>query len=112
MDSREQVPAIMEGRQYAMPSGQKCVQNYRRLGFCSSVRQLSVSFSHNLTDCFELTVCDRWTHGNESFRYHGTERSCALGVNGHTILCTSPTCNACSIIRTSFEVSLSKRGGA
>jgi hypothetical protein len=52
------------------------------------------------------------THGNESFRYHGTERTCSLGFNGHTILCTSPTCNACSIIRTSFEVSLSKRGGA
>jgi hypothetical protein len=53
-----------------------------------------------------------WTHGNESFRYHGTERTCALGVNGYTTLCTSPTCNACSIIRTSFEVTLSNPGGA
>jgi len=53
-----------------------------------------------------------WAHGNESFRYHGTERTCAIGQDGYTTLCMSPSCKACSIIRTSFEISLSNPGGA
>ncbi|KIM75122.1 hypothetical protein PILCRDRAFT_827538 [Piloderma croceum F 1598] len=51
-------------------------------------------------------------HGNEGFRYHGTDRSCQLGDDGHATLCQSPFCKACSIIRTSFEVSLANPGGA
>jgi len=52
------------------------------------------------------------TYGNECFRYHGTGRSCQLGDNDHTRLCTSSFCNACSIIRTSFKVNLANPGGA
>jgi len=51
-------------------------------------------------------------HGNECFRYHGTRRSCQLGENGNAKLCTSSFCNACSIIKTSFKVSLANPGGA
>jgi len=52
------------------------------------------------------------THGNESFRYHGTERSCQIGDNGCMTLCPSPSCNACCIIRASFDIRLSNPGGA
>jgi len=52
------------------------------------------------------------TYGNEGFFYHGTKRSCRLGDDGHTTLCTSTFCNACSILRTSFAVSLANPGGA
>lgn len=54
----------------------------------------------------------RETYGNEHFRYHGTKRSCQLGNNGYTTLCESPLCNACSIIKTSFEVTLANPAGA
>jgi len=52
------------------------------------------------------------THGNECFRYHGTNRSCRLGDNDHTTLCTSSSCSVCSILKTSFKVSLANPGGA
>jgi len=52
------------------------------------------------------------THGNECFRYHGTKRRCQLGNDGYTTLCTYSLCNACSIIRTSFDVSLPNPSGA
>jgi len=52
------------------------------------------------------------THGNECFRFHGTDRRCRLGDDGHTTLCTSSFCSVCSIIRTSFKVSLANPGGA
>jgi hypothetical protein len=51
-------------------------------------------------------------YGNECFRYHGTGRSCQLGENGHTTLCSSSSCAVCSILRTSFKVSLANPGGA
>jgi len=44
--------------------------------------------------------------GNEVFRYHGTSRSCTLGSQGNTQLCSSAACTLCSILRTSFKVSL------
>jgi len=50
-------------------------------------------------------------HGNECFRYHGTNRGCQLGDDGHTTLCSS-SCSVCSILRTSFKVSLANTGGA
>ncbi|KIM75756.1 hypothetical protein PILCRDRAFT_78511 [Piloderma croceum F 1598] len=53
----------------------------------------------------------RLTHGNEHFRYHGTKRNCKLGDKGHTKICTSSLCSACSIIKTSFEVSLANPSG-
>jgi len=51
-------------------------------------------------------------YGNESFRYHGTGRSCQLGDEGHATLCKSSSCAACSILKTSFQVSLANPGGA
>jgi len=51
-------------------------------------------------------------YGNEQFRFHGTNRRCRLGDDGHTTLCTSSLCSACSIIKTSFKVSLANPGGA
>jgi hypothetical protein len=50
-------------------------------------------------------------HGNECFRYHGTRRSCQLGNDGQTTLCTSSSCAVCSILKTSFKVSLATPGG-
>jgi len=54
----------------------------------------------------------RDSHGSEVFRYHGTSRLCTLGSNGQTKLCNSNTCPACSILRTSFNVSLANPAGA
>jgi len=54
----------------------------------------------------------RRSHGNEQFRYHGTSRQCSLGNPGNTKLCASKSCALCSILRTSFKVSLADRGGA
>jgi len=51
-------------------------------------------------------------HGNECFRYHGTQRGCRLGDDGHTTLCTSSSCSACSILKTSFQVRCAKSSGA
>lgn len=50
--------------------------------------------------------------GNEVFRYHGTARRCTLGNAGNTQLCTSTACPLCSILRTSFKVSLANPSGA
>jgi len=47
--------------------------------------------------------------GNEVFRYHGTKRTCTLGTNGNTKLC-SGSCSLCSILRTSFKTSLAGNG--
>ena len=51
-------------------------------------------------------------HGNEVFRYHGTSRQCSLGSNGQSKLCNSSSCAACSILRTSFDVSLGNPAAA
>ena len=50
--------------------------------------------------------------GQEVFRYHGTARRCTLGNDGNTQLCTSTACPLCSILRTSFKVSLANPTGA
>ena len=57
-------------------------------------------------------MLDRGKHGNEVFRYHGTSRKCSLGSNGQSKLCNSSSCSACSILRTSFNVSLANPAGA
>lgn len=44
--------------------------------------------------------------GNEHRRWHGTRRECNIGDKGHTTLCTSPDCPMCSIIQTSFDLSM------
>jgi hypothetical protein len=49
--------------------------------------------------------------GNERFRYHGTGRQCQLGVST-TDLCSSATCPVCSILKTSFKISLANTSGA
>jgi len=54
----------------------------------------------------------RKKHGNEVFRYHGTTRQCSLGSNGQSKLCNSSSCAACSVLRTSFDVSLGNPAGA
>jgi len=51
-------------------------------------------------------------YGNEGFRYHGTRRGCKLGDDGQTTLCTSSSCAVCSILKTSFQVSLANPGGS
>ncbi|KAF8154071.1 hypothetical protein B0H34DRAFT_720173 [Crassisporium funariophilum] len=48
----------------------------------------------------------------EVFRYHGTARRCALGSSGNNQLCSSPACALCSILKTSFKVSLASPSGA
>lgn len=49
---------------------------------------------------------------SEVFCYHGTARRCTLGNAGNTQLCTSTACSLCSILRTSFKVSLANPTGA
>lgn len=51
---------------------------------------------------------------NEHFRYHGTKRSCQLGVDGsgQTKVCSSTSCAICNILKTSFKVSLANTSGA
>ncbi|KIM77115.1 hypothetical protein PILCRDRAFT_627541 [Piloderma croceum F 1598] len=51
-------------------------------------------------------------YSNQCFRFHGTNRNCQLGDHGHNSLCTSSSCCACSVIKTSFKVSLANPGGA
>jgi len=51
-------------------------------------------------------------HGDEVFRYHGTSRECSLGETDNHYPCWSKTCPACSILRTSFKVSLADPAGA
>ncbi|KAF8154072.1 hypothetical protein B0H34DRAFT_720180 [Crassisporium funariophilum] len=48
----------------------------------------------------------------EVFRYHGTARRCTLGTSGNNQLCTATACALCSILRTSFKVSLASPSGA
>ncbi|KAF8802256.1 hypothetical protein BYT27DRAFT_7197349 [Phlegmacium glaucopus] len=61
-----------------------------------------------------LVPYDRYkkTIGNEVFRYHGTKRGCNLGSQGNMRLCSSTACALCSILRTSFNVSLANPSGA
>ncbi|KAF9037691.1 hypothetical protein BJ165DRAFT_1558638 [Panaeolus papilionaceus] len=44
--------------------------------------------------------------GNENRRWHGTKRSCNLGDKGHTQFCSSTSCSLCSIMRSSFDITL------
>jgi len=46
------------------------------------------------------------SEGNENRRWHGTRRVCNLGDNGQTQFCSTPNCSLCSIIRSSFDISL------
>lgn len=50
------------------------------------------------------------TAGNECRRWHGTRRECQLGEPGHTNFCASTTCALCSIIKSSFNLSMSRGG--
>jgi hypothetical protein len=56
--------------------------------------------------------CGRSRIGNEAFRYHGTKRECNIGDDGQPNLCFSVSCPACSILRTSFKVSVARDSGA
>jgi hypothetical protein len=44
--------------------------------------------------------------GNENRRWHGTTRECTLGDKGQAQFCSSPTCSLCSIVKSSFDLSL------
>jgi len=46
------------------------------------------------------------SEGNENRRWHGTGRVCNLGDNGQTQFCSTHNCSLCSIIRSSFDISL------
>jgi hypothetical protein len=108
--SQEQVPTSLES--WLVPQHQKCVQSCGKLCLNRCIFCISVRFSHKSGTCFELIVRVRHKYGNEQFRFHGTNRRCRLGDDGHTTLCTSSLCSACSIIKTSFKVSLANPGGA
>lgn len=43
------------------------------------------------------------TSGNEQRRFHGTQRRCSIGVNGHSQLCDDEKCRVCGIIKNSFH---------
>ena len=47
--------------------------------------------------------------GNQVRRWHGTNRKCKIGENGGSSLCSSPQCSLCCIIKTSFDIGLSKK---
>ncbi|KAF8626100.1 hypothetical protein AX17_006596 [Amanita inopinata Kibby_2008] len=44
--------------------------------------------------------------GNENRRWHGTTRECSLGDKGQTQFCSSQTCSLCSIVKSSYDLSL------
>jgi len=76
---------------------------------CPAVKKVyKVVENHNF-----LVPYDKYLkqYGNEVFRYHGTGRSCKLGDDGQTTLCTSSSCAVCSILKTSFQVRLAAPGG-
>lgn len=47
--------------------------------------------------------------GNQRLLWHGTNRNCNIGDGGRTSLCYSSECSLCCIIRTSFDVTHSKK---
>jgi len=110
--SQPQAPQLLE-----IPAGHTTfsdvVRRFRnswKSGSCPRVKKLyKIVVNSTSADAYARYLR---THGNECFRYHGTERSCQLGENGYTVPCTSQGCNACSIIRTSFEVSLARENRA
>jgi len=110
--ARGQTPLLLE-----VPRGHTTFKKVTRkfqeswkYGSCPQIRKV-YRIVENSTSV-ETYVTYLHKHGNEAFRYHGTERSCQLGEDGQTTLCASSYCNACSIIGTSFKVSLANPGGA
>ena len=90
---------IIENKSFLLPYDQyKFVQ--------SSFEKKEVSIS------LITIVSVRRQIGHEVFRYHGTSRACTLGSQGNTQLCSSHACALCSILRTSFKVSLANPSGA
>lgn len=49
------------------------------------------------------------SRGNERRRWHGTKRTCNIGDEGKTQLCTAPSCSLCGIIKNSFDLSFSAK---
>jgi hypothetical protein len=47
--------------------------------------------------------------GNQRRRWHGTNRECNIGDNGRTSICYSSQCSLCCIIRSSFDMTHSKK---
>jgi len=45
--------------------------------------------------------------GNECRRFHGTARTCTLGLDGNAEPCTTAGCKVCNIIRTRFMINYS-----
>ena len=74
----------------------------------SSIRAAVHSVSDTVEDWGEFTA-QGLSPGNQRSRWHGTTRSCNVGDNGRTSLCYSPQCSLCCIIRTSFDITHSKK---
>ena len=49
------------------------------------------------------------TAGNQLRRWHGTNRNCNIGDNGRTTICYSSRCSLCCIIKSSFDLTYSKK---
>jgi len=96
----------------ACPSIKKVYKVVENSNFLIPYDEYLCVFLPTLAEAWKLIFCDRKQHGNECFRYHGTGRGCQLGDEGHTTLCKSSSCAACSILKTSFQVNLANPGGA
>jgi len=58
----------------------------------------------NYLDTVQRSLPGRKLEKIQKFLFHGTNRACLLGEDGHNTLCASSDCSVCSIIRNSFDI--------